>query len=500
MTIKSHTTQVLQNYLDATDVRSRENPTSLEAQLLNMAAVELDDLSIRVGRELSQSLQSVPLNIDNGGVYYSGQVPNSLITSDNLPTFTNVIGKTGSTSVTLTPYDDTLPVPARVELGESVPLTDPILFTAIGTGDPQAQVYTVQSVTPGDLPIPNRLTFWVDQIGLNGMSLTLTIIGEIVPRPAWIAERKKTTEVVLIGGEGVTYSRNRWITIDSIAIRGLPLGVRLRAWSMPFALPAEPDPYRPYTTPQDRDVLFARYWQISNDENLLYEMYEADGFTGLEPAYSYSILEPLADIAVEPFTYGLYAASQTSLYYIDRREVMPDLKSTGLSVEPLFGLQVVPDSTKSGPTRYVQLSGIAYGNANKILQYRYTVNGVHSILPNGALGPTNAGWRSGHPETVSFAMLNTGDYIFQLEMQDTDGNTTIDSVPYKNAAFAALKKIDISELVDNVAGIAFDSYGQLWIWTGSFAFPVIIHYDGYVFDSNTRELFITDKYDSLQVS
>lgn len=500
MTIRSHTAQVLQNYLDATDVRSRENPTSLEAQLLNMAAVELDDLTMRVSRELNQSLQTVPLNIDNAGVYYSGQIPSSLITSDNLPTFTNVVGISGSTSVPLTPYDDLLPVPSRIELGDSIPLTDPVMFTITGVGDPQAQVYAVQYATPGDLPIPNRLTLWMDQIGLNGVSVTLTIVGEIFPRPAWISERKTTTEIVSLNSEGYAVTRNRWVTIANIAVRGLPLGVRLRGWSIPFALPAEPDVARPYTTPQDRDVLFDRYWQISNDEKLLYEMYEADGFSGLEPANTYSLIDPLEDVAVEPFTNGLYAISQTKLYYADRREVLPDLKSTGLTAEPLFGLQVVPDPTKSGQTRYVQLSGIAYGNASSIFQYRYTVNGMHSILPNGALGPINAGWRRGSPETVSFALLNVGDYVFQLEMQDDNGNTTIDVVPYKNAVFTPLKQIDISGLVDNVAGIAFDSYNQLWIWTGSFAFPVTIHYDGYIFDSDSRNLFITDKYDSVQVS
>jgi hypothetical protein len=497
---RSHTTQVLQNYFDPTDRRSRESSTSLEAQLLNLAANPLEDLDLRITRENAQSLQTVPVNIDNGGVYYSGRVPQAFLTGPDQTTFTSVVGQSGATQRTLVPYDDRLPTPSRVEVGTPVALSNPVMFTLVGSGDDRLLEFTVQYAAPGKFPIPNKLSLWVDQIGLDSVSVTLTIVGEVAPQPAWFAERRKTTEVLTLNGEGYFSTRNRWAVIDKIAVRGLPLGVRLRGLSMPFNLPATPDQQRPLTTPEDRDLTFARYWQISSDENLLKEMYRAGGFTGLEAYRTYLMNDSLIDLAVEPNTYGMYAISSSTLYYFDRREDLPTMVGTGLSAEPLFGLQVLPDPMRTGPVRFVVLSGVPYASANEIFQYRYTVNGVNSILPDGSLGAMDRGWRGGAPQPVSFPLQNIGDYTFQLELQDGNGTTTIDVVTYNNAAATPLKSLDLTNLIDVPTGIAFDSYGTLWVWNGSYAIPIVIHYDAYVFDADTQTIFLTDPYDNVQVS
>lgn len=502
MTLRSHLTQVMQNYFDATDVRSRENPTSLEAQILNMAALSLEDLTSRITRESNQTLQTVPVNIDNGGVYYTSRVPEAFLTGPDQKSLNSVIGKLGSVETTLTIYDDTRPIPSRIELdsNNSVTMSDPILFTIIGTGDLQAQIYTVQHAYPGILPSPDQLTVWLDQIGLNQTAVNITIVGEVAPRPAWVSERKKTTEILTISAEGSVKSRNRWAVIDSVSVRGLPTNARLRGWGIPFNLPATPDVARPYTTPQDRDSLFPRYWQISSSESLLKELYRAGGLTGLELANSYLVNDTMIGVAVEPNTNGIYVASSGTLYYADRREVMPDLSQTAIYTEPLYGLQVQLDGSKSGYIRYVTLSGTPYSNANAIFQYRFTVNGINSILPDGSLGPLSAGWRGGAPKDISFPMLTTGDYQFRLEMQDAGGILTYDAVPYRNGIFSPLKSLDVSSLINEIRGIAFDSYNQLWLWNGSFAIPVKIHYDGYIFDADSKSIFVTDVYDSLQIS
>jgi hypothetical protein len=508
MTQRSHFTQVLQNYFDATDRRTRENPIALESQMLNMAGTEMESLIMRLARETSQTLQTVPIGIDNKGVYYSSRVPDAVLTGPDQTTFNSVVAAKGSNYTTLTQYDDTLPIPSRVEIDSAniVAMTNPVMFTLIGVGDSLSQTYSVQYVYPGVFPIPNQLTLWADNLGMNIISLTLTITGETAPQPAWSAERRKTTEIVTITGQGAAYSRNRWSSIDQIAVRGLPVGVSLSGWSLPFNLPAAPDPARPYTTPEDRDTLYPRYWQVSNSERLLYEMYRAGGFSGLEPVNSYSISDTLVDVAVEPFTNGIYLVSSNKLYYGDRREYQADLKSTGILAEPLYGLQVSPDITKTGPTRYVVLSGLPYANAGNIFNYRYTVrrsdslSTLYSILPNGALAQAGAGWRNGIPQPVSVPLLASVDYEFRLETQDLNGQTAVDVVPYRNAVFTPLKTIDLSLLVDNVLGMAFDSYGKLWLWNGDHAMPVKIHYDGYVFDADTATVFVTEQFDSLQIT
>src|ERR1700733_5667388 len=109
----SFITQRMQNYFDHTDTRAREIPYTIEAQLLNMAAFELEDAILRINREVDQSLTTVPTNIDNLGVYYTTPLPPGFVTSSTQQTLTSVVGNNGSTHTVLTQYIDTLPVPTR---------------------------------------------------------------------------------------------------------------------------------------------------------------------------------------------------------------------------------------------------------------------------------------------------------------------------------------------------------------------------------------------------
>jgi len=490
-------TQIMQNYFDPTDVRSRANPVSLEAQLLNMPAVELDDLDLRTARELAQFLQTVPVNIDSRGVYYAGRVPDSLITSDN-GQFHSVVGIIGSKNITLTKYDDRLQPPTRIEAGTPVAMSQPKIFELIGAGDDTTQTYAVQYAYPGTLNIPNKVQMWLDQTGSNFLAISVTITGETFPQPAWVAERRKSSEVVTINRQGYVESRNRWAVIDKVAVRNLPTGARLRGWNMPFGMPAAWDS-RPFTTVDNRDVTFDRYWQISNSDASLKEMYMGPELSGLETSVSYLLPDAMIDVAVEPNTNGIVVVSDSTLYYGDRREVLPDVTKTGIQAEPLYGLEVYPDETVDSITKYVILSGTPYANSGRISQYRYTLNDQNCILPDGALGPINGGWREGAPVPVSFPLLSIGDYQFKLEMQDGDGVLTYDVRPYRNPAFTPLSQVDISNLVSSIQAIGYDSYGKLWIWDGYFAVPMIIHYDAYVFDSSNGYLYTTDNYDSIQI-
>lgn len=536
---RSHLLQKMQNYFDHSDVRSRENATALESQMLNLAAFELEDLTQRINRELVLTPQTVPTNIDNGGIYYSSVLPIALQPAIGITTFTNIIGLLNGTSITLTPYIDTLPVPSRItaDSNNSVSFSNPLMFTAIGSGyssNGPIQNYLVQYVQPGAFPIPNKLTVWVDEVGFHLVNVTITITGQVFPSSPWVSEQRTTTEVLNITQQGIATSVNAWSSINQIAIRNLPTGMRLRGYSMPFNLHAVIDLARPYSTPENRGVTFKRYWKI--DHGLLKEMYQAGLFTGMETVNSYSLNEnapissieledgigsllleddvdiitqestptilnftgPIVDVAVESNTYGMYIASNSTLYYVDRREYQASLANTGLKTEPLYGLQVYYDITKTGTTRYVTLSATPYANSANIKQYRYIINNTNSILPTGALGPINAGWRSGAPVSVSIPLV-PGDYQFQLQLQDTNGNITYDIVPFRNPIIAPLRAIDMSLELNNIKSIAYDSYGRLWAWDGTSATPLDIHYDGYIYDPTNTTIYTTEPYTSLQI-
>ena len=272
---------------------------------------------------------------------------------------------------------------------------------------------------------------------------------------------------------------------------------------MPFNLPAALDAARPYSDWEDRTIIYDRYWQIDNVNGYLQELYEAVPLSGLEIINSYASPTQLVDIAIEPFTNGMWVASSSQLFYVDRREYMADLSETGLTTEPLYGLQVARDITKLGPVVYIQLSGTPYANSINISQYQYTVNFngiVSSILPDGFLGPNNAGWGQKVPQPVSIPLLSLGSYIFTLQCQDINGVITEDIFPYLNPQLTPLQTIDMHSQIDNIVGMGFDSYGQLWLWNGSFAYTLNIHYDGYIVDPTSNSIFVTEAYDSLQIS
>jgi len=508
MAFRSYKSQEMQNYFDHADVRSRENPFSLEAQLLNLAAVPIENLMLRISRELNQTLH-VPTNIDNGGVYYGARIPKSLITSDTQDSLNSVIGYRNNTSTNLSVYDDTLPVPAGVRVDGSVapvPLPNPLMFTVIGEGVGLTQSYATQTVNPGEFPIPNVLTLWMDQIGFTATTVKVSITGEVYPQPAWVVERTKTVENLILTKEGIATTRNRWSSIDSIIVRNLPVGIRLRGWSIPFNLPAAPDQAMPFVDPSYRDILYPRYWQISNSESLLYEMFMAAGYSGLTPCNSHAISDTLVDVTVEPNTYGVYAASGNKIYYADRREVQPNLIGTGISMEPPYGLRVDLDQAKLGPTRYAILSSVPFANSANLFQARFIMkdpSGTQwAILPDGSLAPfmKDAGWREVPTRSVTIPMLQTGDYSFTIQCQDLNGVLTYDTIPYHNSIFTPLASIDISNVVDNVQGMTFDSYGTLWVWTGEFALAMKIVYNGYVLDTASATIYTTEQWDSLTVS
>src|ERR1039457_666235 len=76
----SYLTQVLLNYYDETDIRVRTYPFTIDAQIFNLAANALEDLSLRYGREVNaRFLETTPIQLDNQGVYYGARLPNTFV-------------------------------------------------------------------------------------------------------------------------------------------------------------------------------------------------------------------------------------------------------------------------------------------------------------------------------------------------------------------------------------------------------------------------------------
>ena len=512
---RSHRTQVLLNYFDSTDQRVREEPYSIDAQLLNTAAIALDDSQQRIAREIaSRALATCPTGIDNRGLYYMVKLPSDFPLAPGQTLLNQVIGtiNSGSTSqnIAVQPYDDRLPVPTGYIADPSqtqVAMVNPVLFDVIGTGDETASIWNPQTFGPFSLPIPNILTFWLEGVQGSQMALNIFVQGEEYPLPVWADQQEGASETITSSEEGFFTGIKIWQNISSIIVRGLPVGVRLRCWQMPFNLPAVPDAARPYTHPLFRDVLFDRYWLISTAENLLKELYMMDNFSTLEYVQSYSMTTPLGAIAVEPNTWGILGASGTSLLYWDRREPLPgQLSAPAMTTEPLYGLNVKYNISQPGPTRYATLLPVPYGSASTVSTWRYLVmtpdGNYQALLPDGTLIAYSggAGWQEGTlvpPVPVSVALTMIGTYVFVLECRGSGPNPTADEVPYPNLATPAGNTYDLSSIVPAIQGIAYDVMGRLWVWTGTNAVAIKPRYDGYILDPNSLAIYLTDTYDSV---
>ena len=512
---RSHRTQVLLNYFDPTDRRVREEPYTIDAQLLNTAAMVLDDSQQRINREIAAcTLATCPTGIDNRGIYYMVALPNDFSLTQGQTLLKQVIGTIASAStsksITVQPYDDRLPVPTGYLADSStasVSFTDPVLFDVTGNGDSTTGIWNPQVFGPFSMPIPNTLTFWIEGVQGKYIALNIFVQGDEYPLPVWADQQEGASETITVSNEGFVTGIKTWQTISGITVRGLPAGVRLRCWQMPFNLPAVPDSDRPYTHPIFRDTLFDRYWLVSSDDNLLKELYMMDNYSTLEYVQSYSMTTPLSAIAVEPHTWGIVGAAGTNLIYWDRREPLPSqLTAPAMTSEPLYGLNVKYDITKPGSTRHVALLPVPYGSASSMTQWRYLVmapdGSFQVLLPDGSLVPYlgSSGWQSGStssPTPVSLALTMTGTYVLMLECFGSDSTAITDEVPYPNLATPVNNIYDLSSIVSAIKGIAYDAIGRLWVWTGSTAVAIKPRYDGYILDSNSRAIYLTDTYDTI---
>lgn len=507
-TIYSHLTQVMLNYYPDTDIRVRENPVTVVAQLLNSIANPMELQNMQIQRELrALNLSDVPMNIDNGGVYYGALVPLSFNlpydAQGNLLPPTTIKGQiVGGPLVTLTAYDDTLPVPTRIYQDSSIPavaLSNPQLINVTGDG------VTPFNLSPGVLPLPNAILFTVHGMGSVTTAFSVSITGYLNPPAIWPQDIKTRNEVLVISDDGFYQTDSVWYSISNISITGLPAGCQLIGYVLGVQLPAEQDTDRPFTHPAYRGVTFPRFWQL--DDVTLKEVYKRNRFSGYETYQTYQLPTTMVDCAVEPNTNGLFLTDGTNLIYVDRRTPMPaNLLETGHTSEPAYTINVWYDYNQPGDTKYAYISPVAMAQASTVTQWRYVVedpNGnLYVLLPNGILQQYSGtgGWNDGYPTPVAFPLTVIGTWLISLETLGTYNAKTTDTFPFGNFTAQVKTTISLAAVVPSIQGIAFDSYDKLWAWTGQFAIPLKISYDAYVWDPSTRTIYATDDYSSVTIS
>ena len=504
MGIRSNNTQVLQNYFDSKLVRTRENPYCIDAQLLNIASGALDDAKFRYDREIKAlQLPYCPTGLDNGGVYYSVKLDSNYSISTN-STLNSIQGVKNGVTTNISLYDDTLPIPAGYQIDpnrSSIQLANPILTTFSGS----AELVILSNPININLPVVNRVGFWLDCEGVSLLSVSIRVYGVKYPVSPWQINEIVETEVVNLSGLGYAETLSAWSYIDHIVVRNLPVGATLNCYSMNFGLPASRDVQRSATIPGFIDQTFDKYWEVKSDENLLQESYLLDNLSGLVYYQSYNLSQAVSCVAVEPNTWGGILGSGTSLSYFDRRELMPNLAGTGLTQEPCYGLDVFYDVSRPGSGRNVIIRPVPYANASLVNQFRFVVqlpNGnTHVLLPNGSYLPygSNVGWQSGTPTTLTLPLIHIGLYTITLQCVDTNGGNTSDVFPYQNFDLADVVKttFDVSNLVVNIEGICYDFLGNLWIYDGLWAVPLIPFYNGYLLDPVGRNIYLTDNFSQV---
>lgn len=500
---RSHWTQILLNYFDEKDTRVREGAYTIDAQFLNTSAQQMESSARRLSREINASrLTNCPANIDNRGVYYEQSLP----TSFNYGLGTHVVQATrGADAITLTPYEDELPVPVRVVTDPNftpVAMTNPVLFQISGEGDVANNTWSTQRLYDLPIVLPGRLQFWLDGIGFNAIAIKVKISGQRWPSAAWASQTSTSSETILITDLGWCQSKFAWQVIDEVQVMGLPADVSLTCQMGTFGFSLLPDPDRLFTHPSFRDVLFDRYWTYQN--GYLTEQFLMSNVQGFQYIQSYQV-PPIQAIAVEPNTRGLFVASGTTLYYMDRCEPLPqNLGASALTAEPYYGLAVYYDEVASGAVRYVDLQPIPYAASGQVTTWRYLVQtptgATFALTPDGTLAEytATAGWRQGIPSPLTLPLVEVGTYVFTLQCVGANG-TLSDSNPYPNLGFTPLAQFDLSGIVPSIRGLSYDDRNRLWVWSGDFAFPLELQYDGYVIDPESKAIYLTDSVNGLTI-
>jgi hypothetical protein len=507
----SHTTQELLNYFDENDTRVREVPYTIDHQLLNVAAEQLDDLEQRSEREVgSRLIGRTPANIDNRGLYYEVRVPAGFDLPQEGETLPTIEGLRAGTWTTLHLYDDRLPVPAAVEYDpdiNAVPLVNARFVEFTGAGDGVGDVWSILEEQDIELEFGNTLTFWLDGLYDRSGVIDIRIEGERNPRPAWINERHSDVEILSIPTNGSWQTRFAWKKIDKITVRNLPEGVKLEGWCLPINILMQRDAARPFIHSGYRDRRFPRYWQIENPLHLLTERYFAGNFSGFEYIQSYSTPEPIVDITIEPNTWGMWAASSTKLYYFDRRQSMPDhLDAMALTKEPTYGLTLDYDLDRHGSPRAVIIRPVPYANPGQGVNYRYSVQdpeGEHFVLlPEGALVAYSGsiGWTQDIPKPIRLATIKDGTYVVTLETIDQHGRILGVSALQLSPAMSPAAVFDLSSIAPEIKGLAFDYLQRLWIWTGDHLIPIKPSYNGFVIDFDNRTVYVTEFFEQVRFS
>lgn len=497
----SHLTQEFLNYFDAGDQRARRELLATHGQLLNMPAQLLSDLKLRVGREQARFFAGVPANLDNLGVYWGAPLPSGVVLDPANPTLNQVtaIPQDGSSAQTFVPYDDRLAPPSGIAVDPSrapVACSNPVIASVTG---PQPLV----KLTGIELPMPNQLTFWVAGGMAKITDIRVHIVGQTYPQSPWPNLQTTEDEVLNLSSTGAYTSIKKWASIEKITIWNLQQEA-LSIYSFPIQLPGVADPLRPYIHWQSRYARYSRYWSADPSGKFLTESYASD-FGGLEPV-QYTLASAVTAVAVEPWSYGMLVLSGQNLVYADRRTPLPvDLTPTNIPAEPAYGVRVAW-AELSGQTASVTLEPVPYSNAGNVSVYRYRVTDPDGnkfcLLANGVMVPYSdrAGWRQGPPVPLTLPVLEAGDWFFSIDCVDSVAGQTFDTAAFPVPALTPLATLPLDQVALSVRDLAYDSWGQLWLWTGSYLVPAILSYQGYLLDATNNRIYFTQPVSGVSVS
>src|SRR3954447_9925413 len=501
---RSFLLQYLLNYFDDYDQRIRRGTSTIDAQLLNPFARHLEELQMRLKREYSVlDLRRAPLNIDNQGTYYKVQIPETYVfdaTADGSLVPPTIRVFTAEQRWTIArEYDDILPVPAGLEIsGDSIQC--PTLFVHDAEGNGLEQEYYL-----GSINFPNYLYLTLEGLDANEHFVEVLIEGYTAPRTISLTGQNVTVEKLILDEHEIVRTRQPWAFIKRLTVRDLPAGARLRIAIAPSAFAKQLEHDRPYHHPVFRDQPLQRHWSLKNGR--LFEEAFINRISGYENIQSYYCTPPMNAFALEPNTTGIFTVSGNAIYYSDRLEMMPErLTETQIYREPLYNILVNYDEAAGNDIHKVMLEPVQNASSSLSVRFRWimeTPSGAkYCVGPDGSLIKffQHSGWRQGQPKLLSIPLAERGTYRFVIETADIDGEIFEDVAVYANLTFNPMFRVDISDLLPAAKQLVFDYNQRLWVWTGEAMVPLRLIYHNFVFDQDTRSVYLTQPYDHVEIS
>ena len=482
--LRSRKTQEWQNYVDLSESRVRHSKTGFTPAVFNAFALSLEEAEDAVRREAGTlTPEGCPLRHDNRGIWHQVYLPAGL--EIFLPENVSIQGLKNGVWHTLRPAGRGPEIPDRLSVDSASIGWIPVWKSSGAVRFPA-----------GPVPFPFRPVIEPSRPGAGPSSVFLQ--GVYYP---WCPWDSGWSREVFCSPDGYGFGREILSEISDAYSANL---AEATVYPGTALMERTPDPEFPYVDSMDRGRRWPAFWS-AKDGKVLLEFFRFPA-VGFETARRDALPEPAVSICPEPRSSFLVAASESSLYWLDKREILPgSIRKTAPSAAPPFLLELSSHPDYAEDPSWLRLTVSGPGSRRWRLSVEFP-DGNRYILasPYGSLLEPypyrlTDGWQASPPRPeYSFRLPEDGDYVFYLESQ-TEAGMVADAVAWRRGRLQIYRSFLMEDQVSEIKAVWFDALERLWIWTGTHLIRILEEYDVYAVSPDGRKLYVSCPYERIRI-